>query len=181
MCISKPLSLARFFFLIHVSKIKCLSFPIWTLYNRNSISAWLLLILFVRLTFTVMAFVIHLFSLLNSILLYRDTVICVSMLALMNIWVISVWAIIHINSINILLSIVLVTQLYPILYNPMDWSPPGSSVHGISQVRILEWIAISFSKGSSQPRNRTWVSSITGRFFTNWAMRQAQKKHINWT
>ena len=47
----------------------------------------------------------------------------------------------------------------------MGCSPPGSSVHGIFQARILKWIAISFSRGSSQPRNRTQVSCIAGRFF----------------
>ena len=51
----------------------------------------------------------------------------------------------------------------------MDCSLPGSSVRGIIQARILEWVAISFSRGSSQPRNRTWVSCIAGRFFTDWA------------
>ena len=45
-------------------------------------------------------------------------------------------------------------------------SPPGSSVHGISQARILEWVAISFSRGSSQPRDQILVSSLAGRFFT---------------
>ena len=44
--------------------------------------------------------------------------------------------------------------------------PPGSSVHGIFQVRILEWVAISFSRGSSQPRDWTWVSCLVGGFFT---------------
>ena len=53
----------------------------------------------------------------------------------------------------------------------MDCSLPGSSVHGIFQARILEWIAISFSRGSSQPRDRTWVSHIIGRCFTIWATR----------
>ena len=48
----------------------------------------------------------------------------------------------------------------------MDCRPPGSSVHGISQVRILEWVAISFSRGSSWPRNQTHISCIAGRFFT---------------
>ena len=55
------------------------------------------------------------------------------------------------------------------LCDPMDLSPPGSSVHGIFQARILEWVAISFSRGSSQPRDRTesLVSpSLAGRFFT---------------
>ena len=46
----------------------------------------------------------------------------------------------------------------------------GSTVHGILQARILEWVAISFSRGSSQPMNQTQVSRIAGRFFTNWAM-----------
>ena len=55
--------------------------------------------------------------------------------------------------------------------NPMDCSLPGSSVHGILHARILEWVAISFSRGSSWPRNQTQVSYIAGRFFTNWAMR----------
>ena len=48
----------------------------------------------------------------------------------------------------------------------MDGSLPGSSVHGISQARILEWVAISFSRGSSQPRDWTCISCIAGRFFT---------------
>jgi len=51
----------------------------------------------------------------------------------------------------------------------MDCSPSGFSVHGILQARILEWVAISFSKGSSQPRDQTQVSRIAGRFFTIWA------------
>ena len=51
----------------------------------------------------------------------------------------------------------------------MDGSPPGSSVHGIFQARVLEWIAISFSRGSSPPRNRTRVSHIADRRFTVWA------------
>ena len=50
--------------------------------------------------------------------------------------------------------------------DPMDFSPPGSSVHGILQARILEWVAISFSRGSSRPRDQTLVSCIAGRFFT---------------
>ena len=55
----------------------------------------------------------------------------------------------------------------------MDCSLPGSSVHGILQVRILEWVAISFSRESSLPSNQTQVSCTTGRFFTNWATREA--------
>ena len=51
----------------------------------------------------------------------------------------------------------------------MDCSPPGFSVHEIFQARILEWVAISFSRRSSQPRDRTRVSWTAGRFFTSWA------------
>ena len=64
---------------------------------------------------------------------------------------------------------VLVAQLWPTLCNTMDCSLSASSVHGIFQARILEWIAIPFSRGSSQPRNRTQVSCIASRFFTVWA------------
>ena len=59
----------------------------------------------------------------------------------------------------------------------MDCSPPGSSVHGILQARILEWVAIPFSKVTSWPRDQTQVSGITGRFFTVWATRE-QKHHF---
>ena len=55
--------------------------------------------------------------------------------------------------------------------DPMDCSLPGFSAPRILQARILEWVTISFSKPSSQPRNGTWVSCITGRFLTNWAMK----------
>ena len=54
----------------------------------------------------------------------------------------------------------------------MDYNLPGSSVHGVLQARILEWIAISFSRVSSWSRNRTQVSYIAGRFFTRWATRE---------
>ena len=59
--------------------------------------------------------------------------------------------------------------------DPKDCSPPGSSVHGILQARILEWVAISFPRGSPQPRDRTWVSCIASRFFTNCTTRKAQE------
>ena len=59
--------------------------------------------------------------------------------------------------------------------DPMDCSLPGSSVHGILQARVLEWAAISFPRGSSRSRDRTQVSCIADRFFTNWASREAQK------
>ena len=56
-----------------------------------------------------------------------------------------------------------VAQSCPTLCDPVDCSPPGSSFHGIFQARVLEWVAISFSRGSSQPRDRTWFSLILGR------------------
>ena len=67
---------------------------------------------------------------------------------------------------------VLVTQSCSIFCDPMGCSPPSSSVHGIFQA-ILEWAAIPFSWGSSQPRDWTWVSCIAGRFFIVWATREA--------
>ena len=60
---------------------------------------------------------------------------------------------------------VLVAQSCPTLCDPVDCSPPGSSVHEILQARILEWVAIPFYQGPSRPRDRTWVSCIAGRFF----------------
>ena len=52
------------------------------------------------------------------------------------------------------------------LCDPLDCSPPGSSVHGILQARTLEWVAVPFSRGSSQPRDRTQISRVAGGFFT---------------
>ena len=60
-----------------------------------------------------------------------------------------------------------VAQSCPTVCDPMDCSPPGSSVHGIFQARILEWVAIFFSRGSSWPRDPTCFSWIAGRFFTS--------------
>ena len=65
---------------------------------------------------------------------------------------------------------VLLTQSYPTLCDPMDCSSPGSFVCGILQARILEWVAISFSRGSSEPRDQTQVSCIVGEFLTIWAI-----------
>ena len=59
----------------------------------------------------------------------------------------------------------------------MDCSPPGSLVRGISQAWILEWVAISFSRGSSWPRDGTWVSRIVGRCFTVWTTREVHQNH----
>ena len=60
----------------------------------------------------------------------------------------------------------LVVQSCSTLCGPVVCTPPDSSIHGILQARILEWVAILFSRGSSQPRDRTQVSLIAGRFFT---------------
>ena len=63
-----------------------------------------------------------------------------------------------------------VTQSCPALCDPIDYT-----VHQILQARILEWVAFPFSRTSSQPRGQTQVSHIAGRFFTNWATREAQE------
>ena len=73
---------------------------------------------------------------------------------------------------RVIKSIVKVAQLCPILCDPVDYT-----VHGILQARILEWVAVSFSRGSSQPRDQIQVSHIAGGFFTRWATREAHKRH----
>ena len=72
------------------------------------------------------------------------------------------------------MSEVKVAQSCPTLCNHMDYT-----VHGILQARILEWAAIPFSRGSSQPRNRTGVSCLAGGFLTNWAMREARNVSVS--
>ena len=59
-----------------------------------------------------------------------------------------------------------VTQSHLALCDPMDGSLPGSSLHGVLQARVLEWVAISFPRGSSQPRDQTYISYTAGKFFT---------------
>ena len=71
-----------------------------------------------------------------------------------------------------------VAKLYLTLCNPMDYSLPGSSIHGIFQARVLEWVAIPSSRGSSQPRNQTQVSRIVGRHFTVWATGEHSLKSL---
>ena len=66
-----------------------------------------------------------------------------------------------------------VAQSCPTLCDPMACSLSGSSIHGIFQARVLEWIAIAFSRGLSQPRNRIRVSRTAGRRFTVGAIREA--------
>ena len=61
------------------------------------------------------------------------------------------------------------------LFDPMDCHLPGSSVHGILQARILEWVVISYSRESSWPKDQTWVSHISRHIFTVWAMRMLKK------
>ena len=66
-----------------------------------------------------------------------------------------------------------VTQLCLTLWDPMDCNLPGSSVLGISQARILEWVTISFSRGSSTPRHRTSVSCTGRQILHHWTTREA--------
>ena len=68
----------------------------------------------------------------------------------------------------------LLAKLCPTLLWPMDHSLPGSSVHGISQARILEWVAISYSRGSSQPRDQTHISCFGMQILYHWATWEAQ-------
>ena len=67
----------------------------------------------------------------------------------------------------------LVAKLCPTLCNPMDCSPPGSSVHGISQARIMEWVSISSPRGSSWPRDWTHISCIDRQILFHWATRES--------
>ena len=76
-----------------------------------------------------------------------------------------------------------VAQSCPTLYDSMDCSLPHSSLHGIFQARVLEWVAISFSRGSSQPRDQTQVFRNVGTRFTVWATREVlleltSKQHL---
>ena len=73
---------------------------------------------------------------------------------------------------------VLVAQSRLTLWDPMDYSMLSSSVHGILQARILEWVAIPFSRESSQPRDCTQVSHIAGRFFAVSATKEAPEHTI---
>ena len=98
-----------------------------------------------------------------------------------NVWNISLMSLIELLSlINITIQEVevLVAQSCQTLCDPMDCSLPGSSVHGILQVRISEWVSISFSRRSFWPWDWTQVACIAGRFFTIWATREAQQQHM---
>ena len=85
--------------------------------------------------------------------------------------IVGIWRKLHRNYVN-----VLVTQLCPTLCESRDCSLPGSSIHSILQARILEWVAISFSRESAQTRDWTWVSCTEGRLFTVWETREALQK-----
>ena len=69
----------------------------------------------------------------------------------------------------------LLTQLCPTLWDPMDCSPLGSS----DSVRTLEWVAVPLSRGSSWPRDRTWVSHTAGRIFTIWTTPEAHQVYLH--
>jgi len=66
-----------------------------------------------------------------------------------------------------------VAQSCPILCDPMDCRPPGSTILGILQARILQWVAISFSRGSSQPRDQTYISCIGRQIVYHYATWEA--------
>ena len=70
------------------------------------------------------------------------------------------------------------SQWCPTVWDSTDCSQSGSSVHGILQARILDWVAILFSRGSSWPRDRTQVAYAAGRFFTIWTTREAPHDHL---
>ena len=73
------------------------------------------------------------------------------------------------------------SQSCPTLCNSMDYSPPGSSFHGISQARIQEWVAVSFSRGSSQPRDGTCISCIGRQVGYTWATWEAPNRiYAHW-
>ena len=86
----------------------------------------------------------------------------------LNIW--DLMANLHFNKLFVCM---LVVQSYLTLWDHMDCSPPSASVHGILQAGILEWVAISFSRESSWPRDQTQVSCIATGCFTVWATREA--------
>ena len=74
----------------------------------------------------------------------------------------------------------LVAQLCPTLCDPMDCTHQAPLSAGTFQARTLEWVPISYSRGSSQPRDWTQVSRTAGRFFTSWATREAQEYWSGW-
>ena len=138
------------------------------------------LFLLLLLTLCLWDFVTCSFSLLILIIAqYHCITMPKSILPLMDTWIISsVWQL-HIMQPWIVCESEVV-QSCPTLCDPVDCSLRGSSVHGILQARILKWVAISFSRGSSWPREGTWVSRIGGRCFNLWATREAMNSMAIW-
>ena len=110
-----------------------------------------------RSTQVMYVLIVYSFLLLSGITWYGCTVVCLSIQLLKDIRVVSSFSV-----------LVLVAQSYPTLRNPIDCSSPGSPVLGILQARILELVAIPFSRGLSQTRDLTRVSHIPGRLFLVW-------------
>ena len=71
-----------------------------------------------------------------------------------------------------------VAQLRPTLCEPMDCNPPGSSVHGISQVEVLEWVAISSPRGSSQHKNQTCISCNGRQILYHWPTKESESRSV---
>ena len=76
---------------------------------------------------------------------------------------------------HVVVVVVVVAQSCPTLCDPMDCSLSSSSVHGILQAKILEWVASAFSRGSSRPSDQTWVSCFANRFSTIWSWESASE------
>ena len=81
-------------------------------------------------------------------------------------WFYTYFNAVQLQWLGIALYLCVYAQSRPTLCNLMDCSPPGSSVHGVPQVRMLEWVAISYSRGSSQTRDQPMSPALAGRFFT---------------
>ena len=93
-------------------------------------------------------------------------------------WIWGIWED-HRMPVQKICSMLLLVESCPTLCDPTDCSPPGSSVHGISQARVIEWVAISFSRGSSQPRDGTCISCIDRRILYYWSTSEAP--FVNYT
>ena len=93
-------------------------------------------------------------------------------------WVCACFTVLFFRPYIVCMGSVSVTQLCLTLCDPMDYNPPGSSVHGILQAKILEWVAIPFARGSSWSRDQTQISCIAGRFFIIWATREVPEGYL---
>ena len=157
-------------------------FLLWPLYSRTSFSpvsncwpslicslsfqSWHMCHIYVvQIIYTVCPFWIDCFS-LSTILSIIQMAVCVSCMLWCGYATVSL--IVHLFKSTWLLLVCSVAQSRPTVCDPGDCSPPGSSVHGISQARILEWLAISSSRGSSWSRDWTHVSCIGQQILYNW-------------